>query len=133
VADIEVGGRREISTEPIYYSSQFRVIYREKVMFFGRLGMMKQELLRADCCIPAPSMSETDRQKMIEGYRLGIWARRCIIEKEWRVRNLVFDQKGEKTTTMLRIRPVKTEDELEFIVAKLEEAMEKGEYEQDIN
>lgn len=82
---------------------------------------MGTDLITADCCIPAPGVSEIERQKRVEGYRIGVWAKGCIIEKEWRVRNPVFDKKGEKTTTMLRIRPVQTEDELEFIVSKLEE------------
>jgi len=68
-------------------------------------------------------MSETDRQKRVEEYRLGAWARGCIIEKEWRVHNPVFDKKGEKTTTMMRIRPARTDDEVEFIVSKLPYAL----------
>ena len=81
---------------------------------------MPTELISADCVIPAPMMSETERQKRVEQYRLGAWARGCVIEKEWRVRNPVFDKKGEKTTTMFRIRPARSADELEFIVSQLE-------------
>ena len=80
---------------------------------------MPTEMISADCVIPAPMMSETDRQKRIERYRLGAWARGCIIEKEWRVHNPVFDKKDEKTTTMMRVRPAKTKDEVEFILTKL--------------
>ena len=83
------------------------------------------ELLSADCVIPAPMMSETKRQELVEKYRIGAWARGCVIEKEWRVRNPVFDKKGEKTTTKFRIRPANTEDELEFIANKLVEAMKE--------
>ena len=82
---------------------------------------MGTEFISADCIIPAPMMSETERQKRVEQYRLGAWAKSCIIEKEWRVRNPVFDKKGEKTTTMMRIRPARTKDEVEFILSKLEE------------
>jgi len=64
-------------------------------------------------------VSETERQKSLEGYRLDIWRRGCIIEKEWRVRNPVFDKKGEKSTTMMRIRTVRTNDEVDFILAKV--------------
>ena len=80
---------------------------------------MGQGFIRADCIIPAPVKSETERQKIVEGYRLGAWARGCIIEREWRVRNPVFDGKGEKSTTMMHIRPAKTKDEVEFILSKL--------------
>lgn len=80
---------------------------------------MNTELIRADCIIPAPMMSEIDRQKRIEEYRLGAWAGGCVIEKEWRVRNPVFDKKDEKTTTMMRVRPARTKDEVEFILSKL--------------
>lgn len=80
---------------------------------------MNTEFISADCIIPAPMMPEIDRQKRIEGYRLGAWARGCIIEKEWRVRNPVFDKKGEKTTTMMRVRPARTDDEVKFIISKL--------------
>ena len=83
---------------------------------------MPTELIRADCVIPAPMMSETTRQKRVEEHRLDAWARGFIIEKEWRVHTPVFDKKGEKTTTMMRIRPAKSEDELEFILSKIEEA-----------
>jgi len=81
---------------------------------------MPSELLSADCIIPAPGMSEVERQKRVEQCRLGVWASGCVIEKEWRVRNPVFDKRGEKTTTMMRIRPAKTHDEIEFIVSRLE-------------
>jgi len=64
-------------------------------------------------------VSETERQKRLEGYRLDIWRRGCVIEKEWRVRNSVFDKKGEKSTTMMRIRTVRTNDEADFILAKV--------------
>lgn len=86
---------------------------------------MTTEFITADCIIPAPMRSETERQKLIEKYRLGAWADGCIIEKEWRVRNPVFDKKGEKSTTMLRIRPAKTKDEIDFILSKLKQEMPK--------
>ena len=77
------------------------------------------EILSADCVIPAPMMSETKRQELVEKCRIGAWARGCVIEKEWRVRNPVFDKKDEKTTTKFSIRPAKTIEELEFIVKEL--------------
>ena len=80
---------------------------------------MKNELIRADCIYPCPMVSETERQKRLEDYRLGIWRNGCIIEKEWRVHNPVFDKKGEKSTTMMRIRTVKTNDEVDFILDKV--------------
>ena len=54
------------------------------------------ELLSADCVIPAPMMSETKRQELVEKYRIGAWARGCVIEKEWRVRNPVLIKRGRK-------------------------------------
>ena len=81
---------------------------------------MGTELIRADCVIPCPMKSESERASLIENYRLGAWARGCIIEKEWRVHNPVFDQKGEKSTTMMRIRPAKTKDEVELCLSKIE-------------
>lgn len=78
------------------------------------------EMLQAECIYPAPMVSETERQKRLEQYRIGVWARGYIIEKEWRVHNPVFDKKGEKTTTKMLIHPAKTEDEMQFILSKLE-------------
>uniref|UniRef100_A0A6H2A436 Uncharacterized protein n=1 Tax=viral metagenome TaxID=1070528 RepID=A0A6H2A436_9ZZZZ len=80
---------------------------------------METEMISADCIIPCPMKSESERQALVEKYRLGAWARGCIIEKEWRVHNPVFDKKGEKTSTMMRVRPARTEDEIEFIVSKI--------------
>ncbi len=77
------------------------------------------ELISANCICPAPDMSEIDRQKRVAEMRKNIYSNKCIIEKEWRVHNKVFDKKGEKSTTMFRVRPVKTVDELEFIVKAL--------------
>ncbi len=68
---------------------------------------MIQELISADCICPAPMMSEVDRQKRVEAMRKSIYVNGCMIEKEWRVRNPVFDSKGEKSTTMFRFRPAK--------------------------
>jgi hypothetical protein len=85
-----------------------------------------QDLLRADCICPAPGMSEIDRQKCVADMRKSIYANSCVIEKEWRVRNLIFDKKGEKSTTMFRIRPARTIDELEFIVKELGLTVEEG-------
>ena len=82
---------------------------------------MNIEFIRGDSIIPAPMMSETERQKVVERHRIGAWANGCIIEKEWRVRNSVFDKKGEKSTTMMRVRPARTQDEVEFIISKLKE------------
>ena len=79
---------------------------------------MNQEMISADCIYPCPMVDETERQKRLEEYRLGIWRSGCVIEKEWRVRNPVFDKKGEKTTTMMRVRPIRTEDEAEFVMSK---------------
>jgi len=73
------------------------------------------EFMSGECIYPAPMVSEVERQKRLEEYRLNIYANGCIIEKEWRVHNPVFDEKGEKTTTKMKIRPIRTADELEFI------------------
>jgi len=86
---------------------------------------MGTEMISAECIIPAPMMSESDRQKQLEEYRRKVWANRCIIEREWRVRNPVFDKKGEKTTTMFKIRPARTIDELEFMISKLARIVEE--------
>ena len=80
---------------------------------------MPTELISAECCFPCPMVSETIRQERLEQYRLGIWANGCVIEKEWRVRNPVFDKVGEKTTIMMKVRPAKSNDEFEFIAGKL--------------
>lgn len=79
---------------------------------------MTTEFLRGDCIYPCPMVSETERQKRLGDYRLGIWRSGCVIEREWRVHNPVFDKKGEKTTTMMRIRPVRTQDEADFLMSK---------------
>ncbi len=77
------------------------------------------ELMRADCICPAPMMTEIDRQKRISEMRESIYSNKCVIEKEWRFHNPAFDNKGEKSTTMFRVRPLKTLDELEFIIREL--------------
>jgi len=79
------------------------------------------EMISADCIIPCPMKSESERQELVESYRYGAWARGCIIEKEWRVKNPAFDNKGEKSTTMMRVRPAKTQDEVDFILSKLKQ------------
>jgi len=81
------------------------------------------EFLSGDCIIAAPMMTEIKRQEIVQEYHIGAWANKCIIEKEWRVRNPVFDKKGEKTTTMMRVRPAKTKDEIDFIVSQLEKEL----------
>jgi len=73
------------------------------------------EFMSGECIYPAPMISELERQKRLKEYRLNIYANGCIIEKEWRIHNPVFDGKGEKTTTKMKIRPIRTSDELEFI------------------
>jgi len=80
---------------------------------------MTQDLMSAECICPAPMMSEIDRQKRVADMRKSIYANKCVIEKEWRVHNPAFDKRGDKSTTMFRVRPAKTIDELEFIVQEL--------------
>ena len=80
---------------------------------------MTTEFISGECICPAPMMSEIDRQKLISEMRKSIYTNKCIIDKEWRVRNPVFDKKGEKTTTKVRIRPARTIDEVEFIIKEL--------------
>ena len=81
---------------------------------------MNSEFLSAECICPAPMMSEIDRQKRLAEMRKSIYMNQCVIEKEWRVRNPVFDKRGEKTTTKFLIRPARTIDEMEFIVKELD-------------
>jgi len=80
---------------------------------------MTTEFISADCIYPCPMKSETERQRSLAAYRLEIWQNGCIIEKEWRIYNPVFDKKGEKSTTMMRVRPARTDDEKDFILSKL--------------
>jgi len=75
--------------------------------------------IMAECICPAPMMPETERQKRVADIRKSIYTNGCMIEKEWRVHNPVFDKKGEKTTTKFRIRPARTIDEWEFIAKEL--------------
>lgn len=78
---------------------------------------MSTEFISGDCIYPCPMVSEIERQQRLEDYRLGIWGNGCVIEKEWRVHNPVFDKKGEKSTTMMKIRPARTDDEISFILS----------------
>ena len=80
---------------------------------------MIEFLSSGECICPAPGMSEIDRQKRVENMRKSIYANLCVVEKEWRVHNPVFDKKGEKTTTMFKIRPARTMDEVEYIAKEL--------------
>ena len=80
---------------------------------------MTTEFISGECICPAPMISEIDRQNRVAEMRKSIYANKCVIDKEWRVHNPVFDKKGEKTTTKFRIRPARTIDEIEFIVKEL--------------
>ena len=82
---------------------------------------MTIEFLSGECIFPAPMVDEIERQKRLEEFRLSIWANKCVIEKEWRIRNLVFDKKGEKTTTKFKIRPARTIEEVDFIISKIDQ------------
>ena len=82
-------------------------------------GQTVSKLISGICICPAPMITEIERQKRLEEFRLCIWANGCIIEKEWRVYNPVFDKKGEKTTTKFLVRPAKDKSELEFTASKL--------------
>jgi len=75
--------------------------------------------------IPAPMMEEAERQKRVSAFRLGVYAQGCVIEREWRVHNPVFDKRGEKTTTKFVIRPVATEDEAKYVASELEKAVKE--------
>lgn len=79
---------------------------------------MIDKLMRAECIFPAPMISEKERQERLERFRLSIWANGCVIDKEWRVHNPVFDAKGEKSTTKFQIRPAKS-DEVDFILQRI--------------
>ena len=81
---------------------------------------MNEQFMSAECVFPSPMVDEIERQKRLDKFRSSIWANGCIIEKEWRVYNPVFDKKGEKTTTKFKIRPAKTESEIDFVISKLE-------------
>jgi len=81
---------------------------------------METRFVSGECICPAPMMSEIDRQKRVKEMRKSIFTNGCLIEKEWRVRNPIFDEKDEKSTTKFRIRPVRTREELEFIAKELE-------------
>jgi len=81
---------------------------------------MNTKFLSGECIFPAPMVDEIERQKRLDKFRLSIWANKCVIEKEWRVHNPVFDRKGEKTTTKFKIRPARTESELDFLISRLE-------------
>ncbi|MEP7339346.1 MAG: hypothetical protein ABI977_16535 [Acidobacteriota bacterium] len=76
--------------------------------------------------IPAPFMTEAARASLLDGMRSGLWASGCWIEKEWRVRNDCFDEKGEKTSTKFRARPCKTEAECKFVLSKIAEILNVG-------
>lgn len=76
------------------------------------------EFISGDCIYPCPMVNEAERQQRFEEYRLQIWQRGYVIEKEWRVRNHAFDKKGEKTTAVMRIRRARTQDEADFLMSK---------------
>jgi hypothetical protein len=69
--------------------------------------------------VPAPMCSEIERAERVENARRGIWLDGMFIESERRVRNPAFDKRGEKTTTELKWRPCKTQDEADFVAHKV--------------
>lgn len=76
--------------------------------------------------VPAPMMSEIERQELIQKFRDNMAIHGYWIESEWRVRNSVFDKRGEKTTTEFTVRPCRTKDEAEYLGKKIGEILGLG-------
>lgn len=69
--------------------------------------------------LPAPMMSELKRESAVELQKQEIWLRGCFITNSKRVKNIVFDHEGEKSSTEIEYRPCKNQDEAEYVLAKL--------------
>ena len=81
-----------------------------------RLG---DRFIASEIVVPAPMMSEIDREKEVNVVRRNAWRGGYIITEERRVHNPAFDKRGEKSTTKIKIRPVKTQGEADFVMSKL--------------
>ena len=69
--------------------------------------------------VPAPLMSEAEREAVVQRAIDTAYMRGWLIEGQRRIRNMVFDQPGVKTTTMLTLRTCKNKDEAEFVLSQV--------------
>jgi len=70
--------------------------------------------------IPCPGCSEIEIQDKIKMGRLCLYSKGFIVTEERRIRNSVFDKRGEKTSTRLAWRSIKNKGEAKFIGRELE-------------
>jgi hypothetical protein len=87
------------------------------------IAIIPDGLPRITALIPAPFISEIERQKRIDDAIKGIWIDGYFIESQNRIKNDIFDKKSEKTTTQIVYRACKNKDEAEFILLKVIELM----------
>ena len=77
-----------------------------------------------ECLIPAPFMDEVGRDKMVAKAVDGFYLSGYFLVEQKRIRNLAFDKGKEKTTTRLRYRVCKNEDEALLVGEKIKAILE---------
>jgi hypothetical protein len=83
------------------------------------IAINENGLPSATALIPAPMMSEEKRQENVNNAIKGVWLDGYFLESQTRVKNPVFDKKGEKTTTKIKFRACKNNQEAEFVLLKI--------------
>jgi len=83
------------------------------------IAINEDGLPSATALIPAPMMSEEKREEKVNNAIKGIWLDGYFLESQTRVRNPVCDKKGEKTTTKIKYRACKNNQEAEFVLNKV--------------
>ena len=78
-----------------------------------------------EAIIPAPFMSEIERQERVKKAIDSKYLEGYFVEIKGRVRNKAFDKKGEKTTIKIVYRPCRSEDEAKFVISKVQELINK--------
>jgi hypothetical protein len=97
----------------------------------GRIVILTSEdgLPSMTALVPAPMMDESKRQEVVARAKDSAWMSGQFIESERRIRNDVFDKRGEKTTTEMRVRMCKNPEEAAFVMEQITRILRKMEQE----
>lgn len=90
----------------------------------GEITINKYGLPAAECLIPGLDLSLTEREEQLEKAKEGAWLRGLFVDNIRRVRNTVFDKKGQKTSIKMCIRMCKNREEAEFVLGKVKKIVQ---------
>jgi len=101
--------------EKIYERENLEILANGEVVIY----ISEDGLPSAEALVPAPMMSEIEREKVInkaiDSAYMGGW----FVKAQKRIRNDAFDRGKEKTTTQLSLRTCRTKDEAEMVIGKV--------------